>query len=92
MYFLTMLEEICLQKDFNGGLIPKSSRLHRYVNKVKKLYHARYKCNNKRDSKIINLNKMFIPKKAYLSCFVPRKQIRGELKAYLDIEMSLNNT
>ena len=46
--------------------IPKSSKLHRYVNKVRKLYHARYKCNNKRDPKIINLNKMAIPKKAYL--------------------------
>ena len=44
--------------------IPKSSKLHRYVNKVRKLYHARY--NNKRDPKIINLNKMAIPKKAYL--------------------------
>ena len=63
-----------------------------YVNKVRKLYHARYKCNNKRDSKIINLNKMAIPKKAYLSCFAPRKQIRGDLKAHLAIEMSLNNT
>ena len=29
--------------------IPKSSKLHRFVNKVRKLYHARYKCNNKRD-------------------------------------------
>ena len=28
---------------------PRSSKLHRYVNKVRKLYHARYKCNNKRD-------------------------------------------
>ena len=68
------------------------SSIHRYVNKVRKLYHARYKCNNKRDSKIINLNEMAIPKKAYLSCFVPRKQIRGDLKAHLAIEMSLNNT
>ena len=49
--------------------IPKSSKLHRYVNKVRKLYHARYKCNNKRDPKIINLNKMAIPKKAYLLLF-----------------------
>ena len=47
--------------------IPKSSKLHRYVNKVRKLCHARYKCNNKRDPKIINLNKMVILKKAYLS-------------------------
>ena len=35
---------------------------------------------------------MTIPKKAYLSCFVLRKQIRGDLKAHLAIEMSLNNT
>ena len=31
--------------------IPKSSKLHRYVNKERKLYHARYKCNNKRKIK-----------------------------------------
>ena len=49
--------------------IPK---LHRYVNKVRTLYHARYKCNNKRDPKIINLNKMAIPKKAYLLSFFSR--------------------
>ena len=53
--------------------IPKSSKLHRYVNKVRNLYHARYKCNNKkRDPKIINLNKMAIPKKAYLLSFFSR--------------------
>ena len=47
--------------------IPKSSKLHRFVNnKVRKLYHARYKCNNKRDPKIINVNKIAIAKKAYL--------------------------
>ena len=51
---------------------PKSSKLHRYVNKVRKLYHARYKCNNKCDPKIINLNKMAIPKKAYLLSFFSR--------------------
>ena len=49
--------------------IPKSSKLHRYVNKVRKLYRARYKYNNKRDPKIINLNKMAIRKEAYLSFF-----------------------
>ena len=49
--------------------ILKSSKLHRYVNKVRKLYHARYKCNNKRDPKIMNLNKMAIPKKTYLLSF-----------------------
>ena len=52
--------------------ILRSSKLHRYVNKVRKIYHARYKCNNKRDPKIINLNKMAIPKKAYLLSFISR--------------------
>ena len=33
--------------------IPKSPKLHRYVNKVRNLHHARYKCNNKRDPKLI---------------------------------------
>ena len=46
--------------------IRNSSKLHRDVNKVRKLYHAPYKCNNKLDPKIINLNKMAISKKAYL--------------------------
>ena len=52
--------------------IPKSSKLHRYVHKVRKLYHARYKYNNKRDPKIINVNKIAIPKKAYLLSFFNR--------------------
>ena len=52
--------------------IPKSSKLHCHVNKVRKLYHARYKCNNKRGPKIINLNKMAVPKKAYLLSFFSR--------------------
>ena len=47
--------------------------LHRYVDKVRKLYHARYKCNNKRDPKIINVNKIAIPKKAYLLSFFSRR-------------------
>ena len=57
--------------------IPKSPKLHRYVNKVRNLYHARYKCNKKRDPKIItcNLNKMAIPKKAYLLSFFSRHYI-----------------
>ena len=43
----------------------RSSKLHRYVNKVRKLYHARYKCNNKCDPKINKtIAKMAIPKKA----------------------------
>ena len=40
--------------------------------KVRKLYHARCKYNNKHDPKIINLNKMAIPKKAYLLSFFSR--------------------
>ena len=52
--------------------IPKSSKLHRYVHKVRKLYHARYKCKNERDPKIINVNKIAIPKKAYLLSFFSR--------------------
>ena len=59
-------------KNISTTDIPKSSKLHRYVNKVRKRYHARYKCNNKRDPKIINLNKMAIPKKAYLLSFFSR--------------------
>ena len=39
---------------------------------MRKLYHARYKCNNKRDPKIINVNKIAIPKKAYLLSFFSR--------------------
>ena len=60
--------------------IPKSSKLHRYVNKVRKLYHARYKCNNKRDPKIINFNKMAIPKKAYLLSFYTSRQYHRIIK------------
>ena len=52
--------------------IPKSSKLHRYVHKLRKLYHARYKCNNKRDPNIIYVNKIAIPKKAYLLSFFSR--------------------
>ena len=39
---------------------------------MRKLYHARYKCNKKRVPKIINLNKIAIPKKAYLLSFFSR--------------------
>ena len=68
-------------KKFVFKKISTSSKLHRYVNKVRKLYHARYICNGKRDPKIINLNKMTIPKKAYLLrqvCFAGcRLQVAG---------------
>ena len=70
--------------------IPKSSKLHRYVNKVRKLYHARYKCNNKRDPKIINLNKMAIPRKAYLLSFFSRHyhkkmELKCKARRYLSL-------
>ena len=59
----------------------KSSKLHRSVNMVRKLYHARYKCNNKHNPKIINLiNKMAIPKKAYLLSFFSRHLKGNETK------------
>ena len=48
--------------------IPKSSKLHRYVNKVRKLYRARYICNNKSDPKIINLIKWLYPRKLTSVC------------------------
>ena len=70
--------------------IPKPSKLHRYVNKMRKLYHARYKCNNKRDPKIINLNKMAIPKKAYLLSFFSRQyhkimKLKCKARRYLSL-------
>ena len=70
--------------------IPKYSKLHRCVNKVRKLYHARYKCNNKRDPKIINLNKMAIPKKAYLLSFFSRHyhkkmELKCKARRYLSL-------
>ena len=68
--------------------IPKSSKLHRNVNKVRKLDHVRYKCNNKRDPKIINLNKMAIPKKAYLLSFFSRhyhRIMKLKCKAHLSL-------
>ena len=47
----------------------KISKIDCEIPKSSKLYHARYKCNNKRDPKIINVNKIAIPKKAYLLSF-----------------------
>ena len=67
----SMLKKFVLKK-ISTIEIPKSSKLHGYVDKVRKLCHARYNCNNKRDPKIINLNKMAIPKKAYLLSFFSR--------------------
>ena len=38
-----------LFKRISSILIPKSSKLHRYVKKVRKLYNTRYKYNHKHD-------------------------------------------
>ena len=60
-------------------------------NKVRKLYHARYKCNNKRDPKIINFNKTAIPKKAHLLSFYTSRQyhrimkLKCEARRYLSL-------
>ena len=51
-------------------LIPKSSKLHRYVKKVRKLYNTRYKCNHKHNPNI--LIKVTVPKKTYLLSFSSR--------------------
>ena len=49
------------------------------------MHDMRYKCNNKHDPKIINLNKMAIPKKAYLLSFFSRhyhKIMKPKCKAH----------
>ena len=61
-----------LFKRISSILIPKSSKLHRYVKKVRKLYNTRYKCNHKHDPKIFYLNKTTVPKKTYLLSFSGR--------------------
>ena len=71
--------------------IPKSSKLHRYVNKLRKLYHARYKCNNKRDPKVINLNKMAILKRAYFLSLFSRHyhkimKLKCKARRYLSLD------
>ena len=55
-----------LLKRISSILIPKSSKLHRYVKKVRKLYNTRYKCNHKHDPKIFYLIKVTVPKKTSL--------------------------
>ena len=61
-----------LFKRISSILIPKSSKLHRYVKKVRKLYNTRYKCNHKHDPKIFYLIKVTVPKKTYLLSFSSR--------------------
>ena len=58
-----------LFKRISSILVPKSSKLHRYVKKVRKLYNTRYKCNHKHDIKDILINiliKVTVPKKTSL--------------------------
>ena len=55
-----------LFKRISSILIPKSSKLHRYVKKVRKLYNTRYKYNHKHDPKIFYLIKATVPKKTSL--------------------------
>ena len=55
-----------LFKRISSILIPKSSKLHRYVKKVRKLYNTRYNCNHKHDPKIFYLIKVTVPKKTSL--------------------------
>ena len=55
-----------LFKRISSIFIPKSSKLHRYVKKVRKLYNTRYKCNHKHDPKIFYLIKVTVPKKTSL--------------------------
>ena len=63
-----MLKKIVF-KTISSILIPKSSKLHRYVKKVRKLYNTRYKCNHKHDPKIFYLIKVTVPKKTSLLSF-----------------------
>ena len=56
-----------LFKRISSILIPKFSKLHRYVKKVRKLYNTRYKCNHKHDPKIfLFIIKVTVPKKTSL--------------------------
>ena len=64
---------------------PNSSKLNRYVNKATKLYHAPYKCNKKRDPKIIRLNKMAIPKRAYLLSYYKVMKLKCKARRYLSL-------
>ena len=69
---LTIKVKVGIPESFKVGWYHPKKTGSSHPNKVRKLYHARYKCNNKCDPKIINLNKMVIPKKAYLLSFFSR--------------------
>ena len=53
--FLRLLKNKSRLKRISSILIPKSSKLHRYVEKVRKLYNTRYKCDHQHDAKIFYL-------------------------------------
>ena len=79
-----------LFKRISSILIPKSSKLHRYVEKVRKLYNTRYKCNHKHDPKIFYLIKVTVPKKTYLLSFSSRlyhviMQLKCKARRYLSL-------
>ena len=71
-----------LFKRISSILIPKSSKLHRYVKKVRKLYNTRYKCNHKHDPKIFYLIKVTVPKK---TSFVFAQLARWQLRVSSDL-------
>ena len=64
----TTLKKVSLQRILSI-LISKSSKLHHYVKKVRKLYNTHYKCNHKLDPKISYLNEVIVLKKTYLLTF-----------------------
>ena len=68
------VKKVSLQKDFRFSsiFIPKSSKLHRCVKKVRKVYNTRYKCNHKHDPKVFYLIKVTAPKKTYLLSYSSR--------------------
>ncbi len=64
----SMLKKIVFKRILSI-LIPKSSKLHCYVKKVRKLYNTRHKCNQNHDPKIFYLIKATVSKKTYLLSF-----------------------
>ena len=79
-----------LFKRISSILIPKSSKLHRYVKKVRKLYNTRYKCNHKHDPKIFYLIKVTVPKKTSLLSLSSRlyhviKKLKCKTRRYLSL-------
>ena len=84
-----MLKKIVFKR-ISSILIPKSSKLHRYVKKVRKLYNTRYKCNHKHDPKIFYLIKVTVPKKTSLLSFSSRlyhviMKLKCKVRRYLSL-------